>query len=168
MNNDIKKNKYSKFENVLHQIFEFGILLKGFNGIWETVSGFFILFLNKETIGKILSFLASGEMLEDPRDFFINFVLRFLENLSHGTQVFIGVYILIHGLLNLFLAISLSRDKIWAYLVTISVMVILMFYQVHRIILHHSITLTIITLFDILFIILTWHEYNRKKYGQEI
>ena len=163
MSTDIKK--YSKLEDLLHQIFEFGIFVKGFNGVWETISGFFILFLSKAALSKILSLLAGGEMLEDPRDFLIGFFARFLENLSHSTQVFIAAYILIHGLLNLFLAIQLYRDKIWAYLATISVMIILMFYQVHRIILHHSITLTVITIFDALFIILTWHEYNRKKYA---
>lgn len=156
-------NKISKFENVLHQIFEFGVFIKGFNGVWETVSGFFILLLSKEAIERVFYLLASREMLEDPHDFFLSFALRFLENLSHNTQIFIAVYILLHGFLNLFLAIQLYRDKIWAYLVTMVVMTIFLFYQIHRIILYHSSILTTITIFDILFIILTWHEYNRKK-----
>jgi uncharacterized membrane protein len=162
------KNNYSKFENILHDIFEFGIVVKFFNGVWETISGFFILFLSKTTLNNLFQFLASKEMLEDPRDLFISFSLRFLENLSHSTQIFIAVYILIHGFLNLFLAIQLYRDKIWAYLATVFVMVIFMFYQVHRIILYHSSVLTIITIFDVLFIILTWHEYNRKKYAKVV
>jgi uncharacterized membrane protein len=164
MSGDIKK--YSKFENVLHQIFEFGIFLKGFNGVWETTSGFFILFLSKETISKLFYWLADKEMFEYPRDFFINLSLKFLENLSHSTKTFIATYILIHGLLNLFLAIQLYRDKVWAYLATISITVVLIFYQVHRIILHHSPVLIVVTIFDILFTILTWHEYNRKKYAK--
>jgi uncharacterized membrane protein len=164
MNAEISKNNYSKFENALHRIFEFGIFIKGFNGVWETISGFFILFLSKATLDNLFYWLAGKELLEDPNDLFIGFLSRFLENLSHNTQIFIAVYILIHGLLNLFLAIQLYRDKIWAYLATISIMIIFIFYQVHRIILHHSVTLTIITIFDILFIILTWHEYDRKRY----
>jgi uncharacterized membrane protein len=164
MSSDIEKNNYSKFENVLHQVFEFGILIKGINGVWETISGFFILFLSKATLNNIFNFLASKEMLEDPNDFFVGFSTRFLQNLSHDTQVFIAVYILLHGLLNLFLAIQLYRDKIWAYMVTITVMIIFIFYQIHRIILYHSSVLIVITIFDILFIILTWHEYKRKKY----
>lgn len=157
------KNEVSKIENVLHQIFEFGIGLKFLNGIWETASGFFILFLSKATLSNLLSFLAGKELLEDPHDLFINFSLGFLQNLSHSTQVFIAVYILVHGFLNLFLAIQLYRDKIWAYSVTIFVMVIFIFYQIHRIILYHSAVLIVITIFDILFILLTWHEYKRKN-----
>ena len=162
------KNNGSKFESVLHDIFEAGIFIKFFNSLWEIVSGFFILFLSKETIGRLFYFLARKEMLEDPRDFFINFSLKFLENLSHNTQVFIAVYILLHGLLNLFLVVQLYRDKIWAYVATVSIMVVFLFYQVYRIILHHSTILTIITIFDILFIMLTWHEYKRKKHSTGI
>ena len=153
----------SKFEVVLYDIFEIGIVIKFFNGVWEVVSGFFILFLSKETINKLFHLLASKELLEDPNDFFIGFSSRFLGNLSHDTQIFIAVYILIHGFLNLFLAIQLYKDRIWAYFATITVMVIFIFYQVHRIILHHSAVLIAITIFDILFIILTWHEYNRRR-----
>lgn len=164
MSLEISKNNYPKFEKVLHDIFEFGIGLKFINGIWETISGFFILFLSKATLNNLFYFLAGKELLEDPHDLLTNFSLGFLQNLSHSTQVFIAVYILVHGFLNLFLAIQLYRDKIWAYLVTIFVMVIFIFYQIHRIILYHSVVLIVITIFDILFILLTWHEYNRKKH----
>jgi uncharacterized membrane protein len=158
------KNSYPKFENVLHQIFEFGVVIKGINGVWETLSGLLILFLSKATLDNLFYFLASKEMLEDPNDLFIRFSIKFLENLSHNTQIFIAIYILAHGILNLFLAIQLYRDKIWAYLATVSVMVVFIFYQMHRVLLYHSLVLIIITIFDILFIFLTLHEYNRKKY----
>lgn len=160
---DIENKKSSKFENALHKIFEFGILIKGFNAVWEIASGFFILLASKAALNSLFYFLAGNELLEDPRDILFNFVFNFLQNLSHGTQLFIAAYILIHGFLNLFLVIQLYRDKIWAYLATISVMVVFIFYQVHRIILHHSPVLTVITIFDILFVALTWHEYDRKK-----
>jgi uncharacterized membrane protein len=165
--NQIIKND-SKIERVLHQIFEFGIFIKAINGVWETLSGFFILFAGKETLSKLFYFLSNKELLEDPSDMFFSFLSGFLENLSHSTQVFISFYILIHGILNLFLVIQLYRDKIWAYLATITVMIIFIFYQIHRIILHHSIFLTAITVFDILFVILAWHEYNRKKYPEVV
>lgn len=158
----------SKFEIILYDIFEFGILIKFINGVWETISGFFILLSSKAVIERVFNFLASKELLEDPNDFLMNFLLKFLENLAHNTQIFIGVYILIHGFLNLFLAIQLYRDKLWAYLMTIGVMIVFILYQIHRIILHHSIVLIAITIFDILFVILAWHEYKRKKYLEVI
>jgi len=130
MESEISRN-HSKFEKVLHQIFGFAILIKAVNGIWETLSGFFILFISEEAIVKPFYFVA--------------------------------IYLLIHGLLNMFLAIQLYRDRIWAYLVTITITIIFIFYQIHRIILHHSPVLIVVTIFDVLFIILTWHEYNRKR-----
>jgi uncharacterized membrane protein len=163
MNPEILKNN-SKIEKVLYQIFEFGILIKFFNSVWEITSGLLILYFGKEAITKVFYFLAGSELLENPHDFIINISFGFLQNLSHGTQIFIVIYLLVHGFMNLFLAVQLYRDKIWAYLATIIIMVVFMFYQIHRIILYHSAILTIITIFDILFIILTWHEYNHKKY----
>jgi uncharacterized membrane protein len=160
----VEQKNNLKFEDYLHQIFEFGIFIKAVNGIWETISGIFILLSGKTVLNKLFYFVSNKELLEDPNDIFFNFLSKFLENLSHSTQVFIAFYILIHGLLNLFLVIQLYRDKIWAYLATMSVMVVFIFYQIHRIVLHHSVFLTLITTFDILFVILTWHEYKRKKY----
>lgn len=147
----------------MHGFFEAGIYIKFLNSIWELTSGLLILFSSKATLNKIFNFLSNKELLEDPHDFLFNYLSGFLQNLTHGIQIFIAAYILIHGLLNLFLAIELMRDKIWAYAATIFVMSILILYQIHRIIIHHSLILTIITVFDALFIMLTWHEYNRKK-----
>jgi uncharacterized membrane protein len=162
MNTEIQNNN-KEIESVLHGIFEFGILIKFINGIWETASGFLILFLSKEKLGGFFQFLSNKELLEDPDAIFANFFSNFFQNLTHHTQVLIAVYILIHGLLNLFLSIQLYRDKIWAYLVTISIMMALILYQIHRIILYHSPLLITITVFDFLFVALTWHEYRYKK-----
>jgi uncharacterized membrane protein len=128
-------------DKVLHQIFEFGIFVKGINGVWESVTGLLLIFLNKP-------------------------LFKFVGNFSHNTKIFVASYLLIHGILNLFLAVQLYRDRIWAYLATITVTTIFIFYQIHRIIQHHSIFLTFITVFDFLFVILAWHEYNRRKLGK--
>lgn len=152
-----------RFENTLHQIFELGIAIKALNSIWELFSGFFILFAGRELLNRIFNFLAYRELLEDPNDFVLGVISPLLQNLSHGAQMFIAFYLLFHGILNLFLAIQLYRERIWAYLANISVTIIFIFYQIHRIYLFHSVLLTIITVFDVLFIILTWHEYKYKK-----
>jgi len=159
----VEKKNNQKTENFLRLIFKFGIFIKGFDAVWEITSGLFVLLTSKIAINKLFYFLSNKELLEDPNDIFFNFLFKFLENLSHNTQIFIAIYILLHGLLNLFLAIQLYRDKLWAYLATIMVMIIFIFYQIHRIILYHSVVLTAITIFDILFIILIWHEYKCKK-----
>ncbi len=138
----------NRFERYWHTFFEFGVLIKGFNGVLETVGGVLILFLSKSAFGSLFSFLARGELLQ---------------NLPAGAKTFAAIYILLHGILNIFLAIQLYRNRLWAYLATISAMILFIFYQIYRINLHHSITLTVVTIFDLLFIALAWHEYQYQK-----
>ncbi len=147
-----------------HNLFKIGVALKALNGIWQTASGLFILLVSKETLSGWLSFIIQRELLENPNDGVIGFLTHSLQNISTSTQTFVGLYILLHGLLNLFLTIQLTRDRHWAYLVTIGVTALFVCYQVYRISVYHSLFLTVFTAFDILFIILTWHEY---RYHQE-
>lgn len=155
----MEKEKVITSEKYWYRLFELGIVLKGINGLWETASGFFILFVSKIALTNWFYLLARKELLEDPHDLFINFLARALGNLSLQAQAFAAYYVLIHGLLNIFLSIQLYRDKHWAYLVTISSMSVFVVYQIYRIILYHSLMLTILTVFDILFIALACREY---------
>lgn len=143
-----------------HQLFELGVLVKGLNGVWETVSGLLFLSLKHDTLNRWFLVAIHSELLEDPHDRIINFFSHATPALSTGTKTFIAVYILFHGLLNLFLAIQLYRDKHWAYFVAIGAMSTFVFYQIYRISVFHSPILIAVTIFDIGFIALTWHEYR--------
>ena len=156
------KFKNSRFEYYWYALFEAGIFIKGFNGIWETISGFLILFFHKVTFNNFIYLLARKELVADPHDKFINFIAQFLQNLSANTKTFAAIYLLLRGLLNIFLAIQLYRNKLWAYLATIGFMLVFVSYQAYRIALYHSKVLTSITVFDLLFVILIWHEYRFK------
>jgi len=70
---------------------------------------------------------------------------------------------LLHGLLNIFLAIQLYRDKHWVYLLAVGTMTLSVFYQIYRISIYHSLLLAAFTIFDIFFIALAWHEYKHHK-----
>jgi len=154
--------KNSKIEYYWRRIFELGVLVKGLNGTWETVAGLSVLIIGKASFGNLFSFLVRGELLENPHDWLINAGMQALQNFG-GAKTFIGLYFLIHGVTNIFLSIQLYRNRLWAYLVTICVMVIFIAYQYHRILLYHSQLLTAVTVYDILFVILTWHEYQYQK-----
>ena len=127
-------------EKYWHKFFEIGVFVKGFNGIWETLSGLLVL--------------------EDPSDHLINFLAGVLQNFSREAQTFAALYILIHGALNIFLAVQLYRGKKWAYLFVINVTTLFVLYQIYRIGIHHSLLLTILTIIDILFVVVAWHEYR--------
>ncbi len=146
-----------------HRLFEVGLALKAFNGIWETVSGLTFLFVSKATLNVWFSRLLQNELLEDPRDRVTNFIVGTLLNPETSTKTFAAVYLLFHGLLNLFLVIQLRRDKHWAYLVTIWTSFLFMLYQIYRISEHNSLILMAITIFDVFYIAIVWHEYKHHR-----
>lgn len=141
-------------------------MLKGFNGVWETLTGIVFLSVGKEAMSGFFMRLMSHELLEDPHDSVIQFFTQTISNTSHATEVFAAVYILFHGLLNLFLVFQLQKQRHWAYGFTIGATILFMVYQVHRIFLYHSTFLIALTIFDCVYIYLAWSEYKRVSVTQ--
>ncbi len=134
------------------------LVLKGFVSLFEIFGG--LLFLVTGGVTSVLAFLIKGELIEDPTDFVANQVQHLLPYFSLHTQIFGAVYLLSHGIIKIFLVVSLLRGKLWAYPATISVLSIFIAYQIYRLSYSFSIFLALLTIFDILLIWLTWHEYR--------
>lgn len=146
-------------------LFQVGIFLKLIEGILQTVSGLVILFIGKIYFISTFLSLTRSEFLEDPNDWLMNILLNSLRNVSDNTKIFISLYILAHGLINIFLAINLYREKVWAYLATVYFLIVLVVYQVYRIYHTHSLILILITLIDLVFIFIIMHKYKSSKNG---
>ncbi len=145
-------------EKYWHRFFELGITLKAINGLWETVTGF--LLLSKVNFLYWFYIVSQNELVEDPNDKFFNFLSHGFLNFSADAKKFIAIYLLVHGILNIFLAIQLYRQKHWAYLAMMATALIFVIYQIYRISVYHSLFLTFLTIFDAVFILLIWHEYK--------
>ena len=114
---------------LLHELFEIVILLKGAFGVIEIFVGFFILLVNRAAVSDVLLYLVHGELLEDPTSLFAGYIANLSQNLSANTELFIGGYFLIYGLIKIFLVVGLLRGKIWSYRAAIGLP--LRFYRVH-------------------------------------
>jgi len=145
-------------EKNIHKAFVVSLILKGLNSLLEIVGG--ILFLFTGAVTAMLSFLIKGELIEDPTDFVANQIQHLTPYLSVHTQLFGALYLLSHGIIKIFLVINLLRNKLWAYPVTIVTLFIFIGYQLYRLSYSFSIFLVLLTLFDVLIIVLTWHEYK--------
>lgn len=158
----MSKQNIPSEEKAWHWIFEGALLVRGFNGILETAFGIFIIYTNKDFLTRLFNRLTLSEFREDPTDRILNFIANYLQHLSANTKIFVAIYILAHGLLNIFLSIQLYREKIWAYRLTLIILIGFLVYQVYRTSVHHSIFLSVLTILDCVFIILLWHEYKFK------
>jgi uncharacterized membrane protein len=155
-------------EKYWHEFFIISMCIKTLTGLVETASGFLLLFLSPAALASMLNRLSRGEQLEDPKDFFLVYAHQYLQHLSALTKNFAGAYILSHGIINLLLVLGLIKEKTWAYLIAIGVLCSFMLYQIFRVAMNHSLLLSALTIFDALFVVVIWHEYNYliKKLGK--
>jgi uncharacterized membrane protein len=145
-------------EKSIRRIFIISIILKGLVSLLELFGG--ILFLFTGSVTAILSSLIQGELIEDPTDFIATRLQHVLPYFSTHTQLFAAFYLLSHGIIKIVLVISLLRNKLWAYPATIVVLFLFIAYQLYRLTYAYSLTFLALTLFDVLLVILTWHEYK--------
>lgn len=151
-------------EKYIHRAFTIGLIFKGFNSLLEIIGG--VLFLFTFKITSLIESLIQSELIEDPTDFFATYLQHYMPYLSVHTQLYASFYLLSHGIIKIVLVIFLFQKKLWAYPATIGVLSLFILYQVYRLAHTHSLTLFFLTLFDILLIWLTWHEYQVMKKHQ--
>lgn len=149
-----------KHEKYWHGFFIFAVSIKTFTGIVETISGLVIAFISPAGLGVILNKLSGGELLEDPTGFLVEYTNAALRHLTVGNKIFAGLYVLAHGLMNLFIVYGVLKNKPGAYLISIGILASFMLYQIPRYFMGHSPLLGILTIFDAVFIVLLYHEYK--------
>ena len=156
-------SKYFKAQNSLDKVFEVGIILKGLNGLAETISGIFLLLINPDTVSWAVNWLTHSELKSDPHDFISNHLVHWSRDVSKGSLVFLGLYLLSHGVAQLILVIEILRERLWAYIGLIVLTIFFILYQTYEIIFSHSIGMILLTIFDIVIVCLTFIEYGKQK-----
>jgi uncharacterized membrane protein len=152
-----------KPQDTLDRVFEIGIIVKGLNGLAELVGGLLLLFVGPGDVHHLVAVLTQGELSEDPNDVIARYLLHTADGLTGSALLFGAVYLLLHGAVKVGLVIALLLNKLWAYPCLIIVLLIFIGYQLYRIVLHPSVGLVALTVFDALIVVLTWREYRRQR-----
>jgi uncharacterized membrane protein len=147
-------------EKNAHRFFEFALLLKALHSVLEIVSGILLVAASTDAILRFAKILTQDELLEDPSDVVANYLLRTAQNLSVSSKSVAAFYLLSHGIVKLVLVLAVMRGYRWAYPAFMIALSILIAYQSYRIMLSFSAGLAALTLFDVLVLGLTWHEYR--------
>ena len=154
--------KIFKEEN-LRKIFDVGVVLKGIDGFLELLGAFFLFLITPEQLSNLIVILTQNELSEDPKDFIATHLVRAFEHYSLSTKLFESAYLFIHGLIKIFLVWGLLKNKLWAYPSALAFLAFFMAYQTYRYFNTNAVSLIILTVFDLIIFILTWHEYNFVK-----
>ena len=148
-------------ETSIRRLFKVSVLLKAANALLEIIGGTSLLFTGEIT--KVVARMIQREFLEDPRDFVATIAQRYLPYFSEHSQSFAAFYLLSHGVIKIFLAVGLLRNKLWAYPAAIVFFILFILYQVYRYTYTQSPFLILLTVFDLIVVGLTWHEYKIVK-----
>ena len=106
--------------------------------------------------------LTQRELAEEPDDWLALGLRHLAETFSVETRHFASAYLAGHGILKVFLAVSLLRERLWAFPLALSVLAIFVAYQLHRFGRTHSMILLALTVLDAVVIVLIWREYRSR------
>lgn len=149
-------------KSLFDKVFEYGILLKGIDGLLELIAGALLLVVKPATIQNFVAIITQKELIEDPHDFIANTLVHATQNLG-GTTTFLIVYLWIHAAIKLIAVFGLLRNKLWAYPFSFITLGALLLYQFYS--LYEKITLgmSLLTIFDVFIIWLIWREYQKVR-----
>ena len=151
-----------KPRDLLDRSFEVGIILKGLDGLLETIGGILLLLITPAQINTIVGKITRHELSEDPNDWIAGHLLRYAHGLTGSAVTFAAIYLLAHGVVKVVLVVALLRNKMWAYPWLIAVLLAFIGYQLYRIALRPTTGLILLTLFDAAITALTWREWRKQ------
>lgn len=150
-------------KNNVHKGFHLALLFKGSFDIAEVLGGIFMVFLSPDRMERLIAFISKAELMEDPNDLVMNYLVSYSHIFSFSQQHFASFYLLAHGVLKLLMIILLWRKKLFAYPVSIVMFLIFIVVQLQRFTHTHSLLLLALTVVDVFMVILTIMEYRNIK-----
>ena len=146
----------------LHRLFQVAVVVKGIDGVLELVGGVLLLLVGPAALHHLGVLLARHELEDEPDDWVVMALRHLAESFSVETRHFASAYLIGHGVLKIFLAVTLLRERLWAFPTALSVLAIFVAYQLHRFARTHSIDLLALTIVDIVVMALIWREYRSR------
>jgi len=154
-------------EKKIFSLFRISLFVKGAFAVVEIIGGVLAYFVTQHFLYRVVLYITQQELLEDPRDFFSNYLVQFAGQFSLSSQHFVVLYLLSHGIIKLFLIQGLIKKNLWYYPASLVIFSLFILYQFYRWNITYSPWLLALTLFDIGIIVLTVHEYRYIKKSQE-
>ncbi len=149
-------------KKTIDKVFDIGILIKFFFGFFEVLAGILFAISGRLTVSNLIIALTQQEISEDPNDFIAHYLTNAANNFSEGSQIFAVAYLIFHGAVNVFLTVSLFKEKRQFYPYAIAGFGVFIFYQIYRYFHTHSLLLLFLTLFDVFIVLIIFLEYKRK------
>ncbi len=144
----------------LDNVFHISVFIKGIDGLLEVVGGLTLLFVPLASI-KGLGAITVRELQQDNHAFIANAVIQLNSHITPNIALISALYLFAHGTIKLILATALFKDMYKLYPYAIALLTASIIYQTYRIGVDHSLVLTLLTLFDVFIVVMTYIEWER-------
>lgn len=146
----------------IHDAFIIGILIKAGIGVAEVLAGI-AFYYSGDALMRVLA-AAQNTLVAHPHDVFARSLVQVIAQLPLEQKLFGALYLITRGGIKIGLIAALLKHKLWAYPLSIAVIVAFMAYQVRDVYLTHSLFMIALTIFDCVVVWLIWQEYLSRKY----
>ena len=151
-----------------HRLFLLSVWTKGIAGILETIGGFLFLFIPQSGLNAFIIFLTAPELAEDPTDRVATLLRHMVQELGANTKFFASSYLIVHGLIKVFLVAGLLGGRLWSYSVSLWFLAAFIAYQTYRFLFTHSLWLIALNVLDLIVAFLIWREYQARKASRAV
>lgn len=156
-----------RLTKLIHQLFNVSVFVKGVDGVLEILIAFFLAFASPAQLDSVFLFFFHHELAEDPSDRLAHYVLMWIYNVPFNAKLFAIVYLILHGIVKLFLVANLFRERLWAFPVSLAILALFVLYQCVHLVQHFTLPFAAFTVLDILVICFIVAEYRtRRKMAQ--
>src|SRR5438132_12151780 len=138
---------------------------KGVAGLLETIGGLLLVFIPHARLTALVVFLTAPELAEDPTDRIATLLQRMVQELGADTKLFASGYLIVHGIIKVFLVAGLLGRRLWSYPVSLWFLAGFIVYQAYRFFFTHSLWMIALTIVDLIVAFLIWREYQARKQG---
>ncbi len=147
-----------------HRLFQFGVVLKGVDGVFEIVGGTLLGVFGARGLGTAVRFLTRHELSEDPGDAVAGWMVHHAQAVGADTVRFAALYLLAHGVVKVVLTIGLLRERLGAFPAALVFLGLFALYQTYRLSVHPSAELGVLTVLDVVIMALVWAEYRTLRH----
>ena len=133
---------------------------KGVAGLLETIGGLLLLFIPHTELNALVVFLTAPELAEDPTDRVATLFQRMVHELAADTKLFASGYLIVHGIIKVFLVAGLLGRRLWSYSVSLWFLAAFITYQMYRFLSTRSLWMIALTIVDLIVAFLIWREYQ--------
>src|SRR5437660_12358758 len=148
-----------------HTFFLLSVWSKEVAGLLETIGGLLLLLIPHTRLNALVLFLTAPELAEDPTDRIATLLQRMVQELGTDTKLFASGYLIVHGIIKVFLVAGLLGRRLWSYPVSLWFLAGFIAYQAYRFFFTHSLWMIALTIVDLIVAFLIWREYQTRKQG---